>query len=421
MIAPFRGVRYNTRASGDISALISPPFDVISPALREALLARDAHNFVRLELPEAADENRYAAAAETLQAWQREGVLVREQAPALYVIENEFAAAGQTWKRRGVFAAVRLPEEGENYVLPHEDTFSEPKADRFRLMEATRHMISPVMSLCEDARGEMVRLLTGIPRAPEAEALDQEAVTHRLWVVRHGALLSALCRIIGSGPLYIADGHHRFDTAVAYRDEMRRLHPGAPGNASFNYALMLILSARDPALKVFPPHRVVSGLGPEGVAWVEAGLRNSFDVSPRMSPCEGIEEELAAAYAEGRHVYGLYRAEGGLAIIAPREQALPASGSPVARLDVTVLHRLLLEPMLQACPNARISYVVDAQEAAGRVQRGEGEFAFFLRGTNVAQVMAVARAGERMPKKATYFFPKAAAGLVISAASEKPL
>ncbi len=433
--APFRGLRYNPAAARDLSALISPPYDIISPAEQAALYAQHEHNFVRLELAQATEadtdsDNRYTRAAETLQAWRREGVLVRDETPSLYVVESEFTVAGQVWKRRGVFAAVRLPEPGEQYVLAHEDTFKEAKADRYRLMLATHCMISPVLSLHEDQPGELAQALYRLDREPDAVATDHEGVTHRLWVVQEEALLSALTGAIGAGPLYIADGHHRFETARAYRDEMRRLHPDAPPDAAFNYALMLIVSAQDPALKILPTHRVVSGLGVEGLSWVRSRIGEFFAVQPRPLPVFlRIAEELEQADGD-RHVYAAYATDGSFDLLRARSELLPPTDTLVGELDVTVLHELLLAPMAERDPAAlgpaeaetagqgpTISYVVDPEEAAARVRTGAADLAFFLRAPRVEQIMAVARAGERMPKKSTYFYPKALAGLVISDAS----
>jgi len=426
IVYPFRGVHYDTAKTHDICLLIAPPYDVISPEMQGELYARDARNFVRLELPRADEadtetESRYTRAADTLRSWLAEGVLVREDAPALYVVETEFSLAGRTGRRRGVFALVRIPEEGEHYVLAHEATFSGPKADRFQLMMATQAMISPVLAMCEDAEAEVLRALQSVARPPEAEAADDGGARHRFWIVRDQSLINAVRAAVGSGPIYLLDGHHRFETARAYRDAMRRTHPTAPESAGFNFALMLLASARDEGMRILPSHRLVSGLGPEGVAWVTSRMSEYFHVHPRPRPdWDRVDDLLQEESARGRHVFASYCADDSFVVLAAKEELLPVSDSPVDQLDVTVLHRELLD-LITGLGDVTITYAADPRAAAEAVSRGECDFAFFLRPTTVEQVIAVARAGELMPHKSTYFYPKVPAGLVISDASPEPI
>ncbi len=426
IVSPFRGIHYDTAKTHDISLLIAPPYDVISPEMQGELYAREARNFVRLELPRADEadtetDNRYTRAADMLRSWLAEGVLVREEAPALYVVETEFALAGRTWRRRGVFALVRIPEEGEDYVLAHEATFSGPKADRFQLMTATQAMISPVLAMCEDAEAEVLDALQTGDWPPDAEGVDHTGVRHRLWIARDESLINAVCSAVGPGPIYILDGHHRFETARAYRDAMRRACPTAPGTAGFNFALVLLVSARDEGMRILPSHRLVSGLGREGVEWITARMNEYFHVHPRPRPdWDRVGDLLQEESAWGRHVFASYCADGSFTILAAKEELLPVSDSPVDQLDVTVLHRELLD-LAADLGDVKITYAADPRAAAEAVSRGECDFAFFLRPTTVGQVIAVARAGELMPHKSTYFYPKAPAGLVISDASPEPI
>ncbi len=436
IISPFHGIRYNPERHRDLSALLAPPYDIITPEGQAELYAQHPRNFVRLELgrTDASDteaDNRYTRAAVDLQSWLREGDLVREQRPALYVVETEFALGGRAWRLRGVFAAVRLPEEDERYVLEHEDTFASAKQDRFRLMQATQAMISPVLSLCEDPERRLLGLLGAVTGAPDAEA-RREDVTHRMWVVRDDAAVAAFVAAVGGGPIYIADGHHRYLTARRHRDEMRQRHPQAPAEAGFNHALMLLLSAQDAAVKILPAHRLLSGLDLEGVAWVKSRMVDYFEVHGRELP-PGWErfgaEVLAETVLPHRHVYQAYCSDGTFVDLLAREALLPVSESPVDLLDVSVLHGFLLDPILHCdphslpfrCDGLSLAYTVEAAEAAARVRGGECEFAFFLRGTRVDQVLAVARAGERMPHKSTYFYPKAPSGLVVSGAGAETI
>jgi len=257
---PFRGIHYSTDGSADLSDLICPPYDIISDRLQAELYGRSPSNFVRVELAKAEGGDRYAAAAGALSKWLAGGVLVREGRPAFYLLEQEFTVGDRSWRRRGAFGLVRLPAEGRSYVLSHEGTLAEAKADRLKLMRACQAMTSPIMLMSEDAGGRFAGALEAIDREPEAVARESSGTVDRLWILQEGELLEGLREAIGRGPLYIADGHHRFETACTYRNEMRRAHPEAPATAGFNYALALVNSAQDDGLRIFPTHRLVSGL-----------------------------------------------------------------------------------------------------------------------------------------------------------------
>lgn len=235
IIRPFRGIRYNPERFPDLSAVLSPPYDIINPERQHELYAQHPQNLVRLELAKTGDtdteeDNRYTRAAADLQSWLQEGVLIKEEQTALYVVETEFRVGSQSWRRRGLFAAVRLPEAEEGYVLEHENTFAKAKQDRFQLMQATQAMISPVMSLVEDREGRLLDLLNSLPAEPDAVG-EMEEMTHRLWVVRDGATIAAITEAVDAGPIYIADGHHRYNTARRHQEEMRRQFPEAPAAA----------------------------------------------------------------------------------------------------------------------------------------------------------------------------------------------
>ncbi len=439
----FRAIRYNTERWTDLSPLIAPPYDIISEQKQEALYAQDEHNFVRIELNRAAVEMRYAEASATLQQWLTEGVLMREQTPALYLLEQEFTVGGRTWRRRGLFGLVRLPENGENYVLSHEGTLTEPKADRLLLMRACQAMASPIMLMSEDADGRLMRAMQHVHLRPEATAEDGSGTVNRLWVLRDQSIIEHFCTAIGPGPLYIADGHHRFETALAYRDEMRQAHPSAPASAGFNYALALVNSAQDEGLRIFPTHRLISGLDDSAKAELWNCVQAYFEVETR--PLANPNDPALLSWLDesdlNRPVFAIYSGDARLLVLVGKQTALPIEAdSVVARLDVSVLHNRLIDPVLAGtnCKvgnggrishdshasgptgrGLRLTYTTDAREAIAAVDRGDYDIAFFLRPTQVTDVIAAARAGERMPGKSTYFFPKIPAGLVISDASEK--
>ena len=430
VLHPFRGIRYAQQDSRDLSRLITPPYDVISAAMRDELYARDEHNFIRIELgrepaPGEPPDGRYARAADTLRRWLAEGVLAREPERAFYLLEQQFALGGRTWRRRGVLGLVRLPERGQAGVLSHEGTLPAPKADRLALMRACRAMTSPILSMVEDDGALLLRTLWNLASNCDATARDGDGVLHRLQVIQEPDALEAIRDAVGAGPVFIADGHHRFETAIAYRDEMRQAHPDAPKDAGFNHALMLITSARDEAVKILPTHRLISGLGEAGVREMMSRIRDSCEVHewPLPDPTALGSQPWLEGMSPERHAFGAYCGDGKYYVLILRDEVLPKPERVADALDVTVLHRHLIEPVVDQVGAQRVhlSYVVHEEEAIQAVARGECDFALFLRPTRVSDVLAAARAGERMPGKSTYFYPKVPAGLVVSDASEAPI
>ena len=428
IVSPFHGIRYQVTESRDLSSRLAPPYDVIGESLQQELYARDEHNFVRIESPQPAgpetdESNRYTQAAATLESWLTRGVMVRDERPACYVLEQEFEVAGERWRRRGVFVALRLPEEGERYVLSHESTMAAPKADRLRLMQACAAITSPIMVMSEDKESRLLSQLWQVSGDPDATAVDHEGVVHRLWAVNADSVTEAICAAVGPGPLFVADGHHRFETAITCRDGMRELAPSAPANAGFNYGLALVTSARDEALKILPTHRLVSGLGARGREAMAARINDLCRVirvrSARGVPPSMIGDESGAP--PGGYVFTAAFPDRRWYVLIVPDEKLKHSESVVASLDVSILHEYLLDPVLAEAPGAKVTYLHDEQAAAEAVERGECDFAFLLRPASVQDVLRAARAGERMPQKSTFFYPKAPAGLVMSSLSAEPV
>jgi uncharacterized protein (DUF1015 family) len=426
---------YNGDRSGDLGRILAPPFDVVSRQLQAELYARSPYNVVRLELADAPADpgvpgNRYAAAAAALAEWLSQGVLFRPERPALYVCEHTFAAGGRRRRRTGLYAAVRLGPLGE-HVLPHEGTLRGPKADRLALMGAAGASFSPVMALYRDEDGRVRQALDRRDRELASAAGGDEE--YRLWSVEDESAIDAICRGLGDGPLYIADGHHRYETALAYQDRRLAAEPDAPADAPFRFAFMLLVSAADDGLLILPTHRVVGPLAAEERQRLEHELDRA-DVAP--APTTDVVELMSRLNQDKGpdHLYGMYRRKSLSLLRLPRDPE--AETSPVAGLDVTALHRRLLDPALggpggradMPAPGSawdqevshdsgdragRLRYVVDEREAVRLVDEGHAEVAVFLRPTRVEQVIAAAQAGQRMPGKSTYFYPKAPAGLVM--------
>jgi uncharacterized protein (DUF1015 family) len=416
----FRGLRYAADRVGDLSCVVCPPYDIISEREAAALRATSPYNAICLELPEpepgdAGGQSRYRRAASELAAWRRDGVLRRDDAPSVYAVEEAFTWQDTQHRRRGLLAAVRLAAWEERIVLPHERTLAAPKADRLELLRACETNISPVFLLHPpqpDAQRALWQDLEGRP--PTAEISLPEGRGERLWVLQAESV--DLLGAFASSPLYIADGHHRYETALRYRDE-RRAGTEASRVAGYEYVLSYLVSMDDPGLLVLPTHRCVAAgrIDEERLAGL---IGERFDVERR--PWHGASN-LPAALAElGWHganqtAFALYR-PGELTILRPTDEAdrwLPPDRDSAWRaLDVAQLESLLLAPLLGPSVAEELIYTRDAAEAVAEVDAGRAALAVLLNPTPPQQIAAVADASERMPQKSTYFYPKLSTGLV---------
>ncbi|MGE5618986.1 MAG: DUF1015 domain-containing protein [Sphingomonadaceae bacterium] len=430
-IRAFRGLRFDETVVGPIGKVVCPPYDVISAVDQINLYGRSPFNAVRLELglefPEDdASNNRYTRAARTLEDWLARHAVRPDGEPCIYLYEQCFQFDGRTLTRRGLLANLRLAPWEEGVVLPHEETMAKPKADRLELMRTTACHLSPIFLLFDDPSGEVSRLMASVATEPPTVVADTEdGQTHRLWVLPardHEDLLSAL----RTPQLYVADGHHRYETELAYRDERRALAPSDPPDAPYNFGMMLLVDARDPGLVVLPTHRMVRGVDPALLGMLEGALSGSFEIE--RVPVDGadaatIARELLRRVSDlGQQgpALGFYRSDpGGAVVLRLRdpEKAMASRSGPL--LDVDVLQDLLLAPLLgigpeQLSAGTHVTYSRDAVEAVGAVEKGSAQAAFLLNPTPVEQVLQTARAGGKMPQKSTYFYPKPVTGLVIS-------
>jgi uncharacterized protein (DUF1015 family) len=432
-IRPFRGLRYVPDTVGDLGKVVAPPYDVIGPDVQATLLARHPKNVVRLDLPtseprEEPDE-RYRRAARTLAGWRSDGTLHKDPRPSIYVYEQTFRVPGSDIERtqRGFFARLRLEPFGpESGVLPHERTLAAPREDRYRLLRATGVNTSPVVGLFEDRSGRTAAALDAISSRPATiDLTDDDEVRHRLWVVAadgdDAAAVADLLAAASTGPVSIADGHHRYETALRYRDE-RRMARSCEEDPAFDYLLMLFLEARHEPLTVLPTHRIVRGLGDDGVARLLAGLGELFDV--RETDRAGLEEAFAARLGrggEGR--FGLWTRSAG-SMLTARRSAFSGARSDVPEvvraLDVwllgVALERLAGIDAAAVAAGDRLAYTKSVADAIRQVDAADADAdaAFLLEPTPVDSVLAVARSGAVMPQKSTYFYPKALTGLVIN-------
>ena len=420
-IRPFQSLRYDQKRAGDIASLTCPPYDIISPAQREELLQRNPYNVVRLELPQG--EDPYGEAGRALEQWLKDGVLTTDMDPGLYLYEEEFLTQvdhGEQKKLRGLLCRVRLEDFANGVVLPHEETLSKAKEDRFQLMRATHCNFSPIYSLYRDETHATRQRLDNLAAAcPPRYEFSDGLVTHRLWVVNDQAAIAALQEDFAGRKLYIADGHHRYETALRYRDACRaenRYEPGA------DYVMMMLADMGDPGLVVFPTHRLVRGLESFDSAALLAACGEDFTLEAKSSR-EESQAALDSLFQQGRHAFALYDGKNwtvlALKDTAVMEKLLPEKSQAYRTLDVSILHSLVLEKLLgidkENMANQRnLTYTRDAAEAAASVEKGESCACFLLNPTRVEEIGQVAAAGEKMPQKSTYFYPKLITGLVMN-------
>lgn len=433
---PFRGLRYNSDKVS-LAAVLAPPYDVIKGEMRAQLEARNGYNVVGIELPSGEGDAKYKNAAHLLQEWRAQGIFVRDDA-AFYIYEQEFAVPGATHEirqRRGILGALTLEEFGQG-VQPHEHTLSGPKEDRLKLLRATHTNTSPIFGLFDDSDGWVDGLLTAICSIrPTAEAQDAEGITHRLWRVTDDESVNALEAALEDESILIADGHHRYETALNYRNEQRAAKAAAgqewTGAEGANGVLMMCVSMSDSGLIVLPTHRIIKGLQDSDLTSLLEKLETRFVIEPLTA--EGARPTQAAElvrrvgeptdlprlgmylnYADSNGASYLLTLREGRAHLADMDdKRSPAYNA----LDVTILHTLILDNELgidaaALAAGGRVAYTIDAAEAI-KPAPGTATVAFILRSTPVQQVQEVAAAGDKMPQKSTYFYPKLVTGLVL--------
>jgi uncharacterized protein (DUF1015 family) len=413
LVKPFVGERYTD--AGALSRLVAPPYDVISPEERRRYAALNPHNIVHLILPEAAgNASRYQAAAERLDAWRASGVFATDTDPSVYVVAQRFSTpTGDQHTRVGVFVALAAEPYETRRVLPHEKTHRGPKLDRLELLRATRTNLESIFLLAPDADGAIAAQLKHISAngTPDATA-ELDGVQIRLWRVT-GTEAGRLAAVLSGGPLYIADGHHRYETAVAYAAE----------NSAARRLLGFVVSAQDAGLVVLPTHRVIYATGRDVTA-LEVGWRKFFDITP--VPAKADRVALLQEAGKDR-IAAIVAIAGGerdrLLVLRPDAplEGLPELGrtSAVRSLDVAVVERLVVQEVLAAGKSTpTLTYTPDPAAALRLAHAGKALAAVLVNPTKVAQVFAVADAADVMPPKSTFFIPKVPSGLVIKKVDE---
>ncbi|MDQ2895912.1 MAG: DUF1015 domain-containing protein [Actinomycetota bacterium] len=403
-------LRYDLDRTGGLQDVVAPPYDVIDAEQRAALESRSPYNVVRVDLPEGG-EDRYDRAAAQLAAWEQEGVIVRDDQPALWTLRQDYTGPdGRARTRNGFFARVRVEEYGPGRIRPHERTHPGPKQDRLRLTRATRTNLSPIFSLYSDPAGAAMRALVGAE--PWAQTTDADGTVNRLARVSDAEAIAAASAALTDTELLIADGHHRYETARVYADEIG-------GEGPHRYVLMCLVALEDPGLTVFPTHRLVRGLSPEQHRTLADALRRDFEIAPldsraALAPESGDTVRIGYLDSHFRRPYMLTLKDPAIVDAALRDHA-----EPYRRLDTAVLEVLILKGALGFTDHDidelnGLGYARDFDQALELIDGGAYDAAFFMAPTPVARVQAVAASGESMPPKSTYFVPKVGTGLVFN-------
>jgi uncharacterized protein (DUF1015 family) len=412
-IQPLRALHYDQTVAGALQSLVSPPYDVIDPQQREALAGRSPHNIVRVDLPQG--EDPYGNAAQLLQQWQAEGAVVRDETPALWALTQDYRGPdGQAKTRRGFFARVRVEEYGPGRIRPHERTHPGPREDRLNLTRATKANMSPIFSLYSDPEARAWAALEPFTREePWGDTTDEDGTHNRLWRIDSPDAIAAVQETTQDAELLIADGHHRYETARVYADEIG-------GEGEHRYVLMNLVAMEDEGLTVFPTHRLVKDTTPETQEALANALRQHFEIVElgsldELPPPQG-DGPLELGYLDShfKRPFRLTLKDQGIA-----DEALEGFPEPYRRLDTAVLETLLLKGPLGLTDDDidhqhGLTYSRTDDEATAMVTSGEVDLAFFLRPNPVRQVQEIAATGVNMPPKSTYFFPKVPTGLLFN-------
>jgi uncharacterized protein (DUF1015 family) len=426
-IRPLHAIRY---AQGiDPSRVIAPPFDVLDAARKAELLARDPHNIVAIDLPHippkaAGPDHLYAQSATTYQAWLKAGVLVKDRRPALYPYSQAFEHGGRQHRRRGFFALVKLSPFGDGHVVPHEKTYPGAIEDRLKLMKATGLGLSPIFGLYEDPRNRVVQMLFhDLGRPMMSGMLDN--VRNDLWAMPDAEVENKVIDFLGLKGVYIADGHHRYTTALQYKAEMEKRNGGPlPPAHPANWCLFVLVSMHDPGLLVHPTHRLIGSLKGFSIPAFAAAIAPHFEVAEAPFTVEQIGPFTNEYLRQHPHTMGLFDGAGrklyllrlkNLDVLAALE---PGHSEAWRQLDVAILQRFLLDEVLvpRFAGGTPIvpGYTADAADVAPQVDGQRYQIALLLQPTPVKALEDLGRAKEVMPQKSTFFWPKLATGLVIN-------
>ena len=430
-ILPFRALRYNKNIVGNLSAVLAPPYDIISKQKQQKLYDSHPFNVVRLEYGLKSEndndaDNRYTRSAEILSEWMRSGVLVPDRQPAIYIYGQDFELEdGRQLSRTGIMCLVRLDEFEMGTVLPHQETVVGAKNDRLSLMTACGANFSPVCALYEDCKSSLSGIVKEvIAQTPETTVTTADDVVQKLWVVTDCEIITEITAALEDKKFFLADGHHRYETALNYRNLMQSENPDQMDNELYNYTMMFLEDIADPGIVIFPTHRMIRSLVGYSEQGVISQLSENFDIvridtddieaSTRTKLGENTDIPSFAMYT-GKDYYYLLR----LKNFAAADNANADKSAAFRHLDVTVLHSLVLGKVFGMTEadlknQGYLSYTRDISEAVSEVKNGTFQCCFMLNPTKIHQIKDIALGGEKLPQKSTYFYPKLITGLLMN-------
>jgi uncharacterized protein (DUF1015 family) len=432
-IRPFQGVRYNQQIITDLASVICPPYDIIGPQLQDELYRSSEYNFVRVEynreLPQDdASDNRYTRACSNITRWLNQGVLKMDAHPAFYIHQHYFVCQGKASRRENLVAAVKLEEWDQKIVRPHENIIPRAKSDRMSMLRYCRSNTSPVLAMYEDPQQVISFALTSQEiSSPLINVVDNFGERHKVWAVTSPEVIRQVQQVIADQPLYIADGHHRYDSALTYRREMQAQSRSFTGEEGYNYVMTSLIDFTDPGLVILPTHRLLRGISRPILSGLRSQLKVFFDIEDLSLDMPDIWRRVDAALTgtspdmtEVRlAVFGLEADK--ISILTLRDfeavnSLMPAfHGDLYRKLDVSLVDHVILEKLLGFDKDKEensLAYIHDRDEAVSRVKNQEYQLLFILNPVRPELIRAIADAGDRMPRKSTYFYPKAPAGLV---------
>lgn len=421
-IIPFKGLIYDSGKIGkDYSKVVAPPYDVIPPEMRDELYSKSDYNVVRLILGKSAEGdspecNKYTRAREALAKWEAEGVLARDEKKAFYLYSQEYEADGKMRVRIGFFALMKIGEAEDDEVLPHEHTLAKPKADRMNLIKEVRGNLSPIFSLYDGAGRVTEMLKKEMTAAEPVIDIQVDGVGHKFWRLGREETVSTICSEMADKKVFIADGHHRYEVAKAYRD-LKRNSPGYDGCADHVMMYFSDLSVQE-GLTVFATHRIIKSMPEIDENGIKLKLNEYFSISECCDLSDLAEKLNNGAFED--YAFGFFNGEKYLFMKSEDEEKLIGlisedRSAQWKSLDVSILHSAVLDKILAVKgAEGNVAYLRRAEEAVARVKDGSYSAAFFLRPTRLEQLKAVAELGEMMPQKSTYFYPKLLTGLVIN-------
>lgn len=428
-VRPFRGVHYKQQLIKDLSAVICPPYDILTPSLQQELYRRNQYNFVRLEhsreLPQdTVTDNKYSRSAATLGQWLKQGVLEVDKTPAIYLHDHYFTHQGKEYRRRGITVRVRLEEWDKRVIRPHEGTLAKPKNDRISLFRELKVNTSPILALFEDQRQRVSSLLAAqqSKSKPLISSTDANGERHYVWAITEAQVVNQICNSLAEQPLYIADGHHRYESALAYQREQGTGSSSASGDEAFNFVMMTLVDFSDPGLIILPPHRLIRGISKSILNGLMAGLESFFKIEelPLSVPGDWQQVDNLSMETDETRIFLFGLTEHLLVLrlgdFTAVSRMMPHFHSELyKRLDVSIIDHIILEKLLglgSGREETKIAYSYDRQDTVNRILDQEYQLAFLLSPIKVEMIKAIADAGDRLPRKSTYFYPKLPAGLV---------